>query len=879
MLIGSALGLLSGSIVGASIPGQYIPERWLSGGELDLIISGAPAAGSLKDPLKLAAIGKAFYIANKIWKAKDYFSCACAFSPEASKLKEQTSLWLALCLGRSQEVLNAASQARKKNAKPDKEDLLLRAYAERQQMRFASSVLSCREILASDPDNFPAFACMSASLSDLKASRALRETAVKMSKQFPRSAYCLEQLSFAYFLGRDFRKADELISKALMIAPANIDYMSEKAACRRFSCSMGLKQVLDEFDRDAAKLAPESKPEFELSRAKALWRMGEYAAARPFLDALANYTNDPYILLVAAGIYLDCWGNSKTCADLIDRAARLMKNPALSKELKASLNLKERSSLKEKEASLRLQASKLDPLSPDLAVLLAKDWQKQGKYLQAVSALSKPIDQGIGTSSLLAKRAYALAQAKEFEKAGNDYTNALIEDPWLTGAELQLISLPQGFAPVLLSAITNARKNKKIAQYYMDTFDLEVWNKLPAHSPSGQDLIKEAMDCCRSSSEFLRLSLFFQFFADWKKAYEIDKRALAQFPQDDRVLVAAATDALHLNKAEEALTYAQKAAEIAPERPDALVCFARVLRKAGRKTDSDWQIKKALQIDPDSCAALGAAIEFAESAQGSQAAFKRLEESYRRCPANSQMLGMLLWQSAAKRKLLPLALEMIELDPNDANGYLVAFDCYLSLGQTLKCRTLLEKAREAGVWGASFYLKQGLLANLQSDYKGAIDLLTLSLSDPGSRKIALRERAYSFYKLGNFDASLKDLNSYISEQPDNDPSLRRAYQTRAKVQLERRDFAKAIQDYTEAISHSKFPDADYLRRAEAYFSRGKLKEAESDLNKSLKGNFANGRAHYLKSRILHAQGKQKEATAELKLAERFDYKPDSEGKK
>lgn len=94
---------------------------------------------------------------------------------------------------------------------------------------------------------------------------------------------------------------------------------------------------------------------------------------------------------------------------------------------------------------------------------------------------------------------------------------------------------------------------------------------------------------------------------------------------------------------------------------------------------------------------------------------------------------------------------------------------------------------------------------------------------------ALEMRGLVYYQMGNYQAALKDMNTYMSLSPDND-----AYQNRALVYDAMGDLPNALKDCTESITRMKTQrPGPYVNRAGIEERLGKLKEALADYEKTV----------------------------------------------
>ncbi len=106
-----------------------------------------------------------------------------------------------------------------------------------------------------------------------------------------------------------------------------------------------------------------------------------------------------------------------------------------------------------------------------------------------------------------------------------------------------------------------------------------------------------ACELCVFATGTLRL------IPDWHNDETMRRATLVEFPDSEEANRALATELSDQGRASEALEYAQRGVEIAPQVCEAHVILGRVLYKLGRLQEAMAQDEKALQMNPDSAEA------------------------------------------------------------------------------------------------------------------------------------------------------------------------------------------------------------------------------------------------------------------------------------
>ena len=119
-------------------------------------------------------------------------------------------------------------------------------------------------------------------------------------------------------------------------------------------------------------------------------------------------------------------------------------------------------------------------------------------------------------------------------------------------------------------------------------------------------------------------------------------------------------------------------------------------------------------------------------------------------------------------------------------------------------------------------------------------------------KAVYRDRAALYYRLGRYDEAFADyteeINAYEAEDPSDkrvDFNVRRrgtAYCARGNVSLVKKDYAAAIQDFSDAIKIAPACVPGYFYRGKAYLLTQEYEKAIADYDEALAGNLVKDKA-------------------------------------
>lgn len=173
-------------------------------------------------------------------------------------------------------------------------------------------------------------------------------------------------------------------------------------------------------------------------------------------------------------------------------------------------------------------------------------------------------------------------------------------------------------------------------------------------------------------------------------------------------------------------------------------------------------------------------------------------------------------------------------------------------------------------------LKGGLAARSRGDLDGAINFYTQaiatgSLSD-ANLAIVLGSRGVTFDMKGEIDKAIDDFNEAIHLKPDYGS----AYIYRGLALVKKRDYRRAIADFTEAIARD--PSAAFLAltdRANTYESISEYDEAIEDYGRAIQLNPSYTAAYFNRAEVRYVRGEYDDAIEDYSHA--IALKPDYAG--
>ena len=157
-----------------------------------------------------------------------------------------------------------------------------------------------------------------------------------------------------------------------------------------------------------------------------------------------------------------------------------------------------------------------------------------------------------------------------------------------------------------------------------------------------------------------------------------------------------------------------------------------------------------------------------------------------------------------------------------------------------------------------YYMRgKAYLENRQ--YNAAINDFTKALeicpdTDKATKFLIIESRGNSYHALNKNDAALKDFSDAIALKPFH-KNIKYAYYNRAWIWQSKKDYAKAIEDYSAALKKDPAFAPSYFGRASAYSKSGNLPRAIADAKEALRLDPENKKYDDL---LFELRGKQKQ---------------------
>ena len=301
-----------------------------------------------------------------------------------------------------------------------------------------------------------------------------------------------------------------------------------------------------------------------------------------------------------------------------------------------------------------------------------------------------------------------------------------------------------------------------------------------------------------------------------------------------------------------------------------LISEAKLNFGKGNFEAAETNMRKAIALSPHDPAVLEAALPVFFSAGKIDDLVALISAAHHKNTADMKLLYMLVvWKPHPIDERLANTMTFLRSNPGNIEAHTIAFDCCFSLHKMDEAARILTELESKGVTDAAYYYRRAKYSNYCKKYEEALNFVSKSIKDKRWKLLSLRERAFSFYKLGRYSESLKDLDTYIAEITNDATSLSRAYETRGKLYFDLKNYPESIRNFSSAIQNSDFPEANYLKRAEVYLALNKLREAKDDLRTALKLQPLNAKAHQLLSEVLFKQGKIEDSKKEASIAAKY----------
>ncbi len=178
--------------------------------------------------------------------------------------------------------------------------------------------------------------------------------------------------------------------------------------------------------------------------------------------------------------------------------------------------------------------------------------------------------------------------------------------------------------------------------------------------------------------------------------------------------------------------------------------------------------------------------------------------------------------------------QMIAIDPNYPEGYVIRAQLYLQQRQFGPAVEDLETATRLNPESAPLYLLRALSRNQLNEFEDALVDSITALSLGANFTMSLLARAAAHLGLSHYDKALTDANTSLKDEPRAD-----GYHLRGIIFLKMNKLKEAIDDFEMSLAVSKNPaisENARLMRALALARLGKYEDALFDINDVLELN-------------------------------------------
>ncbi len=182
---------------------------------------------------------------------------------------------------------------------------------------------------------------------------------------------------------------------------------------------------------------------------------------------------------------------------------------------------------------------------------------------------------------------------------------------------------------------------------------------------------------------------------DWHNDETMHRSTLAEFPDSEQANRELATEFLDAGRAGEALEYAQRGVEIAPQLCEPHVLLGLVFSQLGRLTEAVAQDEQALQIDPDSARAhFGFGVALTQMGREPEAV-EQFEQALRINPDYAEAhcnLGIALVRTGKIEEAIQHYEQALRIRPDFADAHT---DLGVALAQTGKFEEAIQHYKQA----------------------------------------------------------------------------------------------------------------------------------------------------------------------------------------
>lgn len=467
----------------------------------------------------------------------------------------------------------------------------------------------------------------------------------------------------------------------------------------------------------------------------------------------------------------------------------------------------------------------LYPKSSDLRVLYGdvlyanKEYEKAAKEFEIAVELDKTNEKAyvslISVYAQLKKNRKALKFAGLYKKNIGSSANA-----WLTEARIKLElkdykgalksvevayemqSTNPSVILVYAYALEKNKKTKKAISLYEELFrispqSLELAGKL-VQLYRDIDGLEDAYDVLdgiskRSSTSIKAIELQ-KLFILWelrknKDAQNLADKLIADFPEDDQVVYAAAYTYLLTKEESKALEIFILIDDDSPFKPNANIYISDILRRQGKKEEAIKVVEKIYKDDNLKLENVRYCSDFFVRLNDYDRAIEVLEVGYEKHPKSYRLLflqGVYHERVGRVDEALDVMKELIKLDPDNAPALNFLGYVYAEQGKNL------DEAKE--------YLERAIKIEPTNGFY-------------------LDSLGWIYFKLGDFENARK----YLDEAAKYEPNEGVIYEHLAEIEVKKNELLKAIEYLNKALK-SRLEDVD-KKRVEK-----RLKEIQKEAN-------------------------------------------------
>lgn len=301
----------------------------------------------------------------------------------------------------------------------------------------------------------------------------------------------------------------------------------------------------------------------------------------------------------------------------------------------------------------------------------------------------------------------------------------------------------------------------------------------------------------------------------WGSSIEVSRQARA------------AEDALRRGRYSEAATYAQRAANAAPQVTDFWFLYGYASRLAGHYQDSVQAFQRGLQNQPNSVKGLSG-----------------LAQTYAR-----------MGRAEDAKKIL---LQVIQANPKSADDVLLAGELFLNTGDPQRAVGLLERGASMKPSARSDLLLAKTYQRLNQTDKARAYLQSAQKRAPRNPEVLSAVAGY-YREIHDYKAALAALQSIPNKSPEILAELGYTYALSGKRK-------EAAESYVKAANNAPKDMGFQLSAAQALISVNELKKANGYIDRAAAMEPTHYRVHALRGEIARLESRNEDAIREYEIA-------------